>query len=292
MATNGANLEEYLIIEIFAGSARVTAALRQLGMKSSFGVDKLRSKNAMSSVLLPDLTTPEGESLLMSWLQIPNVVGIFLAPPCGSASRARQIPLKRKFGCKGNGPRPLRTDEFPNGVPNLNPTELSRVSLANQLYTRSASPVFPQLGLEPNHAGLASQSLFLLEELLQSKTQWHSKTFSSSKNDLKEFRAHSNVFQSSQNKTSSTQTQNNLPNSSQNNMFLRHGSNNIQNTKNPQKNEKSTSKLFHAQTGSIWFQIGSYVVPTWFLRFSIVQMVVPTNLKVTYLFSCTCNVPR
>ena len=158
--------------------------------------------------------------------------------------------------------------------------------------TRSASPVFPQLGLEPNHAGLASQSLFLLEELLQSKTQWHSKTFSSSKNDLKEFRAHSNVFQSSQNKTSSTQTQNNLPNSSQNNMFLRHGSNNIQNTKNPQKNEKSTSKLFHAQTGSIWFQIGSYVVPTWFLRFSIVQMVVPTNLKVTYLFSCTCNVPR
>ena len=134
MATNGANLEEYLIIEIFAGSARVTAALRQLGMKSSFGVDKLRSKNAMSSVLLPDLTTPEGESLLMSWLQIPNVVGIFLAPPCGSASRARQIPLKRKFGCKGNGPRPLRTDEFPNGFPNLNPTELSRVSLANQLY--------------------------------------------------------------------------------------------------------------------------------------------------------------
>ena len=48
--------------------------------------------------------------------------------------------------------------------------------------TRSASPVFPQLGLEPNHAGLASQSLFLLEEFLQSKTQWHSKTFLSSSN--------------------------------------------------------------------------------------------------------------
>ena len=159
--------------------------------------------------------------------------------------------------------------------------------------TRSASPVFPQLGLEPNHAGLASQSLFLLEELLQSKTQWHSKTFSSSKNDLKEFRAHSNVFQSSQNKTSSTQTKNNLPNSSQNNMFLRHGSNNIQNTKNPQKKTKnphpssSMHKLvpFGSKLVPTW-------VPTWFLRFSIVQMVVPTNLKVTYLFSCTCNVPR
>ena len=30
----------------------------------------------------------------------------------------------------------------------------------------SASPVFPQLGLEANHAGLTAQSLFLLEELL------------------------------------------------------------------------------------------------------------------------------
>ena len=41
---------------------------------------------------------------------------------------------------------------------------------------------------------------------------------------------------------------------------------------------KSISKLFHAQTGSIWFQIGSY----WFLLVpmgSIVHRLVPTNLK-------------
>ena len=34
------------------------------------------------------------------------------------------------------------------------------------------------------------------------------------------------------------------------------------NTKTHNKNKrKSISKLFHAQTGSIWFQIGSYLVP-------------------------------
>jgi hypothetical protein len=77
----------------------------------------------------------------MSWLNMPNVVGIFLAPPCGSASRARQIPLTRKFGSKRNGPRPLRTDQFPNGIPNLNPSELSRISLANQLYHVTAKLV-------------------------------------------------------------------------------------------------------------------------------------------------------
>ena len=110
-------------------------------MKSSFGVDKLRSKNVMSSVVLTDLTTREGEQLLMNWLHMPNVVGIFLAPPCGSASRARQIPLKRKFGRRNSGPRPLRSDQFPNGIPNLSPSELNRVSLANKLYHLTAKLV-------------------------------------------------------------------------------------------------------------------------------------------------------
>ena len=100
LATNGAFLSDCIIVEIFAGSARVTASLKQLSRTSSFGVDKFRSKNAVSAIAIADLTTSEGEDLLMSWLQIPNVVGIFLAPPCGSASRARQIPLEKRFGRK------------------------------------------------------------------------------------------------------------------------------------------------------------------------------------------------
>lgn len=141
MAGKGASLENCLIVGIFAGSSTVTVSLKQLGLRSNFGADKVRSKNAMSTVVIADLTTPEGEERLMSWLNMPNVVGFFLAPPCGSASRARQIPLKRKFGSKRNGPRPLRTDQFPNGIPNLNPSQLSRVSLVNQLYHLTAKLV-------------------------------------------------------------------------------------------------------------------------------------------------------
>ena len=33
------------------------------------------------------------------------------------------------------------------------------------------------------------------------------------------------------------------------------------NTKNHKNKRKFISKLFHAQTGSIWFHIGSYLVP-------------------------------
>ena len=133
----------------------------------------------------------------------------------------------------------------------------------------SASPVFPQLGLEPNHAGLASQSLFLLEELLQSKTQWHSKNILELLELFKKSSELSQtVFQSSPNKTSSTQIQNILPISSQNNMFLRHGSNNIQKHQKPTKNEKihvqalPCTNWFHLVPN--WFLHGSYLVPTVF----------------------------
>ena len=92
-----------------------------------------------------DLCTPEGVALLWSWLQNERVLAVFLAPPCGSASRARQIPLKRKrFGHpeRGrHGPRPLRDDEHPNGFPNLSDSDNRRVSLANQLYFLTAQIV-------------------------------------------------------------------------------------------------------------------------------------------------------
>jgi hypothetical protein len=59
LAASGADLSECLIVEIFCRTSRVTACLKQLGLKGCFGVGKLRSKNAMSSVIIADLTTPQ-----------------------------------------------------------------------------------------------------------------------------------------------------------------------------------------------------------------------------------------
>ncbi len=75
---------------------------------------------------------PEGVGLLWQWLQDERVVGLFLARPCGSASRARQIPMsnQRKF----HGPKPLRTDSHPNGRLHLSFKDRQRVSLASKLY--------------------------------------------------------------------------------------------------------------------------------------------------------------
>ena len=72
--------------------------------------------------------------MLMQWLGDENVVGIFLAPPCGTASRSRSIPLKRKKPGEPAAPVPLRTDEHPNGLPHLQFVDRVKVSKANRLY--------------------------------------------------------------------------------------------------------------------------------------------------------------
>ena len=131
-------LNECLIIEVFAGTGRVTAALKQLGLYSSLGTDCARHKQAVAPIVLADLSTESGVKLLMQWLENPNVVGIFLAPPCGSASRARSIPMKRKRPGDPEPPKPLRSNRHPNGLPSLSFVDRAKISKANKLYHLTA----------------------------------------------------------------------------------------------------------------------------------------------------------
>ena len=132
----------------------------------------------------------------------------------------------------------------------------------------SASPVFPQLGLEPYHAGLASQSLFLLEELLQSKTQWHSKNILKL---LELFKKSSEPSQTSSKVLQIKRLQLKLKityqaptKTFQNNMFLRHGSNNIQKHQKPTKKKTKNPRPSSSMHKLVPF--GSKLVPTWFLH--------------------------
>lgn len=120
-------------LEICAGSARVTSCLQHLGLKSSFGVDHKRQKNS-GRLLVADLTSNEGQALCWKWIRSPNCVGIFVAPPCGTCSRARGIPVKLPNGKTVPGPKPLRSDDFPDGLPSLQGTSRLRVNAANALY--------------------------------------------------------------------------------------------------------------------------------------------------------------
>ena len=122
-----------VIVEIFCGSARVTASLRTLGLSSSFGVDHIKV-NPQGAIKTVDLTTTKGQKILMKWLSSPLVCGVFLAPPCGTCSLARNIKLRDSKGRVLPGPVPLRSQYFPKGLPGLSKTNFIRVSKANKLY--------------------------------------------------------------------------------------------------------------------------------------------------------------
>ena len=78
------------IIEVFSGMSRLSACLKQLGF-DAVAVDHKRVPGAACHVHLVDLCAAEGVELVRRWLAMPNCVGIWFAPPCGTASRAREI---------------------------------------------------------------------------------------------------------------------------------------------------------------------------------------------------------
>ena len=122
-----------VVIEVFCGSARVTACLKELGLKESFGVDHVLDK-AVSSAKRLDLTQDADQQTFLQWLHSPLVVGAFLAPPCGTCSLARNIQLRDKKGRKIQGPKPLRSAVWPEGLPGLGDKDRARVFAPNKLY--------------------------------------------------------------------------------------------------------------------------------------------------------------
>ena len=122
-----------VIIEMFCGTARVTACLKAIGLQDSFGVDHIKSK-AISTVKTSDVTTKHGQEVFLEWMKAPLIQGIFIAPPCGTCSLARCIKLRDEKGRLIPGLVPLRSAKFPEGLPNLSPRYRLRVSLANKLY--------------------------------------------------------------------------------------------------------------------------------------------------------------
>ena len=116
-------------MEIFAGTGGVTASFKRSGFSNSVAVDKTKAAGALTSIVPLDLTKDEDQQAVFSWLRHPAVRGVFLAPPCGTASAARSIDIPGE-----RPPQPLRSLDEPDGISGLSGTDLTRVSAANILY--------------------------------------------------------------------------------------------------------------------------------------------------------------
>ncbi len=122
------HIEQVFMIEVFAGAAVLCSVAKQHGMHGSIAVDKIRKKNARSSIFTLDLTLESDRELIKCWVESPLLVWLHFAPVCGTASRARDI---RRFP---GDPQPLRSCDWPEGLPNLNDLDSRRVDIANSLF--------------------------------------------------------------------------------------------------------------------------------------------------------------
>ena len=85
---SGRDLSQLFCLEIFAGSARLTAQIRLLGMADSLGVDHKLQTSLPVPVLSLDLQQSSAREIVMTIFDSPNLVYVHLAPPCKTASRA------------------------------------------------------------------------------------------------------------------------------------------------------------------------------------------------------------
>ena len=119
-----------VFVELCAGSAKLSDAVKQFGY-DIIAVDHDKNRHTPRCKLVQlDLSHKHAWDMLDFLLERVVIAGVHIAPPCGTCSRARGIPMAD--GSKG--PQPLRTTEHPLGIPSLNHRDKQRVFLANQIY--------------------------------------------------------------------------------------------------------------------------------------------------------------
>ena len=99
-------------VEIFCGSGRLTRHLRAAGL-DAVGIDWKGCKliQETPAVVRLNLSLEVDQRKMWALLEHPCLTFVFLAPPCRTASRAREIRMIKEE----HGPPPLRSEEEPLG---------------------------------------------------------------------------------------------------------------------------------------------------------------------------------
>ena len=124
-----------VFIEIFSGSSNLSKWMYEQGF-DVIAIDWKHNKHTSKfSAIDADLSSSAGQSLFWQMVRDLEPVAIHAGVACGTSSRAREkaIPVTlQRAGAPT--PPPLRSAEFPMGLPNLKPHHQQRVESANQLY--------------------------------------------------------------------------------------------------------------------------------------------------------------
>ena len=135
---SGQKLSDVYTLELFAGTARLTKCLRQHGLQG-MAFDKSSKRSEGQRIFEADLSNQEEVESLLSFIRLKAdfIAYIHMAPPCGTASRARGKRLKFLHKHNIKEPMPLRDEQFPDGFPWLSGSDKLRTEAANILYSNT-----------------------------------------------------------------------------------------------------------------------------------------------------------
>ena len=124
--------KQMVFIELRAGSASLSAVAQKCGYRV-MPVDCKRNRHVPKCrVVQLDLATHHAWEVLRYIVQTCDIAAIHFAPPCGTCSKSRIIPLPNG----DPGPQVLRTASFPLGVRDMSHTDRIKTNAANEPYMR------------------------------------------------------------------------------------------------------------------------------------------------------------
>ena len=124
--------------ELCAGSAGLSLALHRCGFKVC-PVDHQHNRHIQKvPVLVLDLSRESGWDILYEMLENERLLYVHCAPPCGTATRAREKRVPERLRKRGSpDPQPLRSERHPEGLPSLSGLDKQKVLQANEIYRLS-----------------------------------------------------------------------------------------------------------------------------------------------------------
>lgn len=124
-------------VEVFAGSCRLSKACRDVGFRVT-AVDKDKSRSEGFSIYNWDLGDEEQYQMLEKYLEPchSTLLHVHFAHASNTTSRALEKPIRGVP--EHQQPRPLRSNDYPDGLEHLTEAERRRVELANISYNPTA----------------------------------------------------------------------------------------------------------------------------------------------------------
>ena len=130
-----ASTSRQIFLELFAGSANLAKHAHDMGFVA-LAIDWSGNKHSRRfSILELDLTMPSSQAVLWELIKAVTPCAIHMGIPSNTSERAREKDIPKQAKVQGiSRPVPLRSADFPAGLPHLSPGDAAKVSRANCLY--------------------------------------------------------------------------------------------------------------------------------------------------------------